>query len=139
VVQYIVNFKVLDYFTICLEIQNYKRVNQKLLSKKTVVDMTNSEVNFVFGNLNSRGGGERLTLVTMRTALNMGVKSFDLTTLYRPNVAQLNQSFGRKLSSVVKNLRRIYLISIVDYLEKSNLVTKYNSKRGLVTINTPGD
>lgn len=69
----------------------------------------------------------------------MGVKSFDLTTLYRPNVAQLNQSFGRNLSSVVKNLRRIYLISIVDYLEKSNLVTKYNSKRGLVTINKHGD
>lgn len=68
-----------------------------------------------------------------------GVKSFDLTTLYRPNVAQLNQSFGRKLSSVVRNLRRIYLISIVDYLEKSDLVTKYNSKRGLVTINTHGD
>jgi len=104
-----------------------------------VVDMTYSEVNFVFGNLNSRGGGERLTLVTMRTALNMGVKSFDLTTLYRPDVVQLNKSFGGKLSSVVRNLRRIYLISIVDYLEKSNLVTKYNSKGGFVTINTHGD
>jgi alpha-1,2-mannosyltransferase len=101
--------------------------------------MINNEVNFVFGNLNSRGGGERLTLVTMRAALNMGVKSFDLTTLYRPDVAQLNKSFGGKLSSVLRNLRRIYLISMVDYLEKSKLVTKYNSKSGSVTINTHGD
>jgi hypothetical protein len=43
--------------------------------------MSNYGINFVFGNLNPRGGGERLTLVTMRSTLNAGIKSFDLTTL----------------------------------------------------------
>lgn len=101
--------------------------------------MTNNEVNFVFGNMNSRGGGERLTLVSMIAALNTPVKSFDLTTLYRPKIAWLDESFGTKLSSVMRKLRRIYIISILDYLEKSNSVSNHYSKRGFVTINTHGD
>jgi glycosyltransferase involved in cell wall biosynthesis len=100
--------------------------------------MVNKEVNFVFGNLNSRGGGERLTLVTMKAALSIPVKSFDLTTLYRPNIYRLDKSFGGKLSSIMRKIRRIYVISILDYIEKSNIVTNY-STREFVTINTHGD
>lgn len=103
------------------------------------MDVINNEVNFVFGNLNSRGGGERLTLVTMRSALNAGVKSFDLTTLYRPNIPELERSFGGKLTSVMRNLRKIYIISITDYIEKTSLITGHYIKKGLVTINTHGD
>jgi glycosyltransferase involved in cell wall biosynthesis len=101
--------------------------------------MIDRKINFVFGDLNSRGGGERLTLVTMKAAYNMGIKFFDLTTLYRPNIAQLDKSFGRTLSSIMKNIRRIYIITMLDYLESSSLVTKYYSKKDFVTINTHGD
>jgi len=100
--------------------------------------MVNSKINFVFGNLNQRGGGERLTLVTMKATQNIGVRSFDLTTLYRPNLSELYKSFG-KLASVMKLLRRIYLISILDYLDKSNIPSTLNPKQEPVTINTHGD
>ncbi|HXV87504.1 MAG TPA: hypothetical protein VD710_00250 [Nitrososphaeraceae archaeon] len=90
--------------------------------------MTNNEVNFVFGNMNSRGRGERLTLVSMLAALNTPVKSFDLTTLYKSKIAWVDESFGTKLSSVMRKLRRIYIISILDYLEKSNSVSNPNIK-----------
>ena len=101
--------------------------------------MSNYGINFVFGNLNPRGGGERLTLVTMRSTLNAGIKSFDLTTLYRPDMAQRVKSFGEKLSSVMRNLRRVYIISITDYIEKSSLATSRSLKKEYVTINTHGD
>jgi glycosyltransferase involved in cell wall biosynthesis len=101
--------------------------------------MSNKHVNFVFGNLNPCGGGERLTLVTMKAMLNMSLKSFDLTTLYRPNIARLDQIFGRRLSFVVRKVTRIYIISLLDYLEQSNLVNDHYSKRYSVTINTHGD
>ena len=101
--------------------------------------MTNNEANFVFGNMNSRGCGERLTLASMIAALNTAVKSFDLTTINRPKIAWLDESFGTKLSSVMRKLRRIYIISILYYLEKSNSVSNHYSKRGFVTINTRGD
>jgi len=101
--------------------------------------MSNYGINFVFGNLNPRGGGERLTLVTMRSTLNAGIKSFDLTTLYRPDMAQRVKSFGGKLSSVMRNLRRVYIISITDYIEKSSLATSRSFKKEYVTINTHGD
>ena len=101
--------------------------------------MGKNDINFVFGNLNSRGGGERLTLVTMRSTLNIGIKTFDLTTLFRPDMTQLAKSFGGKLSSVMRNLRRIYIISITDYIEKSSLATSRSLKKEYVTINTHGD
>jgi glycosyltransferase involved in cell wall biosynthesis len=101
--------------------------------------MGKNDINFVFGNLNSRGGGERLTLVTMRSTLNIGIKTFDLTTLFRPDMTQLAKSFGGKLSSVMRNLRRIYIISITDYIEKSSLPTSRSLKKEYVTINTHGD
>jgi glycosyltransferase involved in cell wall biosynthesis len=101
--------------------------------------MLNKGVNFVFGNLNPCGGGERLTLVTMKAMLTTNVKSFDLTTLYRPSIHKLDQIFGRELTYVMRKLRKIYIISILDYLEKSNLVSDHYSKRYFVTINTHGD
>lgn len=101
--------------------------------------MLNKGVNFVFGNLNPCGGGERLTLVTMKAMLNTTGKPFDLTTLYRPSIPRLDQIFGRKLSFVMRKLRKIYIISILDYLEKANLVSDHYSKRYFVTINTHGD
>ena len=101
--------------------------------------MSHGMVNFVFGNLNPCGGGERLTLVTMKAMLNMGINSFDLTTFYRPNISRLDQIFGKELSSVMRRINKIQVIDMLEYLEKSNLAFKDLSKRYAVTINTHGD
>ncbi len=101
--------------------------------------MSHQTVNFVFGNLNPCGGGERLTLVTMKVMLNMGINSFDLTTFYRPNISRLDQIFGKGLSSVMRRVNKIQVIDMLEYLEKSNLAIKDPSKRYDVTINTHGD
>jgi len=47
------------------------------------------KVNFVFGDLNPCGGGERLTLVTMQAIMKMGINFFDLTTFERPDITKL--------------------------------------------------
>lgn len=96
-------------------------------------------VSFVFGNLNPCGGGERLTLVTMKAMLNMGVNFFDLTTLYRPSLSRLDKTFGKNLSSVMRRINKIRIIDMLDYLVKSNLGVKDVSERYHVTINTHGD
>lgn len=70
--------------------------------------MTNNEANFIFGNMNSRGCGERLTLVSMIAALNTPVKSFDLTTPYRPKIAWLDESFDTKLFCYEKTQENIH-------------------------------
>jgi glycosyltransferase involved in cell wall biosynthesis len=101
--------------------------------------MLNDAVNFVFGNLNSCGGGERLTLVTMNAMLNATGRSFDLTTLHKPSIARLDQTFGTKISFVMRKLRKIYIISILDYLEKLNLAVNHYAEKDSVTINTHGD
>jgi glycosyltransferase involved in cell wall biosynthesis len=101
--------------------------------------MSHQTVNFFFGNLNPCGGGERLTLVTMKAILNMGINSIDLTTIYRPDVSRLDQIFGNGLSSVMRRINKIQVIDMLEYLEKSHLVIKDVSKRYDVTINTHGD
>jgi hypothetical protein len=89
--------------------------------------------------LNPCGGGERLTLVTMKAMLNMGINSFDLTTFYRHNIPRLDQIFGKGLSSVMRRINKIQVIDMLEYLEKSNLTINDFSKRYSVTINTQGD
>jgi glycosyltransferase involved in cell wall biosynthesis len=104
--------------------------------------MPHQTVNFVFGNLNPCGGGERLTLVTMKAMLNMGINYFDLTTFYRPRISRLDQIFGIDLSTVMNKINKIQVIDFLEYLKRSNLVKKdlsKRSKRYSVTINTHGD
>jgi alpha-1,2-mannosyltransferase len=101
--------------------------------------MSHQTVNFVFGNLNACGGGERLTLVTMKAISNMGINSFDLTTFYRPNISRLDQIFGKDLSSVMRRINKIQVVDMLEYLERSNLAINDLSKGYSVTINTHGD
>jgi glycosyltransferase involved in cell wall biosynthesis len=89
--------------------------------------------------LNACGGGERLTLVTMKAMSNMGINSFDLTTFYRPNITRLDQIFGKDLSSVMRRINKIQVIDMLEYLERSNLAINDLSKGYSVTINTHGD
>ena len=80
------------------------------------------KVNFVFGDLNPCGGGERLTLVTMQAIMKMGINFFDLTTLERPDISKLESAFGKSLASIMKNIRQTSIINILEELEKQHLL-----------------
>ena len=56
-------------------------------------------------DLNPCGGGERLTLVTMQALSQMGI-DFDLTTLRSPEVAKLENAYGKNLVSVMKKIKK---------------------------------
>jgi glycosyltransferase involved in cell wall biosynthesis len=96
-------------------------------------------VNFVFGNLNPCGGGERLTLATMLAMLKMGINSFDLTTFDKPRTSRLNRIFGNELSCVMRKINNIHVISLLDYIEKSYMKVNRDKREYDITINTQGD
>ena len=96
------------------------------------------KVNFVFGDLNPCGGGERLTLVTMQAIMKMGINFFDLTTLERPDNSKLESAFGKSLASIMKNIRQTLIINILEELEKQPVVN-YEDRTYDITINTHGD
>ena len=97
------------------------------------------KVNFVFGDLNPCGGGERLTLVTMQAIMKMGINFFDLTTLERPDNSKLESAFGKSLASIMKNIRQTLIINILEELEKQQPVVNYDDRTYDITINTHGD
>ncbi|HEU5120294.1 MAG TPA: glycosyltransferase [Candidatus Nitrosocosmicus sp.] len=69
--------------------------------------------NFIYSNLNSCGGGERFTLVTMKAVYEMGLE-IDLTTLEQPNLSKLENAFGKDLASIMKKIRKINLLNMFD-------------------------
>src|SRR6188472_4091610 len=71
--------------------------------------------NVIVPDLNPCGGGERLTLVTIQALAQMGI-DFDLTTLKSPDISKLENAYGKKLVSVMKNIRKINLIDIIEEL-----------------------
>ena len=71
--------------------------------------------NVIVPDLNPCGGGERLTLVTMQALAQMGI-DFDLTTLKSPDILRLENAYGKKLVSVMKNIRKINLIDTIEEL-----------------------
>ena len=92
--------------------------------------------NVIVPDLNPCGGGERLTLVTMQALAQMGI-DFDLTTLKSHDIS--------KLVSVIKNIRKINLIDIIEELriqllqqekQKQHHQINYNYD---ITINTHPD
>lgn len=97
------------------------------------------KVNFVFGDLNPCGGGERLTLVTMQAIMKMGINFFDLTTFERPDIFKLESAFGKSLASVMKNIRQTSIINILEELEKKQPVVNHDDSTHDITINTHGD
>ena len=96
------------------------------------------KVNFVFGDLNPCGGGERLTLVTMQAIMKMGINIFDLTPLETPDNSKLDSAFGKSLASLMKNIRQTLIINILEELEKQPVVN-YEDRTYDITINTHGD
>ena len=91
--------------------------------------------NIVHADLNPCGGSERLSLVIMRALSEMGIE-FDFTTLEQPNVAKLENAFGKSIASVIKNIRRINILKLLEEqsINVINSVGKYT-----ITINTHGD
>ena len=99
------------------------------------------KANVIHGDFNPCGGAERLSLVTMHALLLMGI-DFDLTTLKTPDISKLENSYGKKLVSVMKSIKKINVINIIEELRQQQLGEEklhhkdYNYD---ITINTNGD
>jgi glycosyltransferase involved in cell wall biosynthesis len=97
------------------------------------------KANLIHGDFNPCGGAERLSLITMKSLLEVGI-DFDLTTLKSPDIRKLENSFGKNLVSVMKSAKRVNVINILEELrqqqqgEHENHYYTYD-----ITINTNGD
>ncbi|HEU4824685.1 MAG TPA: glycosyltransferase [Nitrososphaeraceae archaeon] len=95
------------------------------------------KANVIHGDFNPCGGAERLSLITMQALLEMRI-DFDLTTLKSPDIPKLENSYGKNLVSVMKNINKINVINIMEELrqqqEKDHEDYNYD-----ITINTNGD
>ena len=68
--------------------------------------------NVIHGDFNPCGGAERLSLVTIRALLEMGIDDIDLTTLTTPDIPKLENTYGKKLVSVLEKTNKI---NVIDY------------------------
>jgi glycosyltransferase involved in cell wall biosynthesis len=98
------------------------------------------KVNVIHGDFNPCGGAERLSLVTMHALLRMGI-DFDLTTLKSPDISKLENSYGKKLVSVMKSIKKINVINLIEELRQQQQEEKGDHKdyNYDITINTNGD
>ncbi|HET8792753.1 MAG TPA: glycosyltransferase [Nitrososphaeraceae archaeon] len=110
------------------------------------------KANVIHGDFNPCGGAERLALVTMQALLEMGI-DFDLTTLKSPDISKLENSYGKKLVSVMKSINKINIINILEELrhqkqqqqqlqlqkQQQQQKKNYNDYNYDITINTNGD
>src|ERR671924_226042 len=95
------------------------------------------KANVIHGDFNPCGGAERLSLITMQALLEMGI-DFDLITLKAPDIPKLENSYGKNLVSVMKNINKINVINIMEELRQQQKEDHedYNYD---ITINTNGD
>lgn len=91
--------------------------------------------NFIYSNLNPCGGGERFTLVTMNAVAEMGME-VDLTTLENPNFSKLDNAFGKDLTSIMKQLRKINVLRMFD---QKSIDSNISDNDYDLIINTHGD
>ena len=91
--------------------------------------------NFIYSNLNPCGGGERFTLVTMKAVAEMGI-DVDLTTLENPDLCKLENAFGKDLTSIMKQVRKINVLQMFNEQSIDRNITDNNYD---VIINTHGD
>jgi glycosyltransferase involved in cell wall biosynthesis len=93
------------------------------------------KANFIYSNLNPCGGGERFTLVTMKAVAEMGI-DVDLTTLENPDLSKLENAFGKDLTSIMKQVRKINILQMFNEQSIDRNITDNNYD---VIINTHGD
>ena len=100
------------------------------------------KANVIHGDFNPCGGAERLSLTTMQALLEMGI-DFDLTTLKSPDIPKLENSYGKNLVSVMKNINKINVINIMEELRQQQQQQRQGEDHGDynydITINTNGD
>ena len=92
------------------------------------------KANIIYSDLNPCGGGERLTLVTMRAILEMGI-DIELTTLEKPNTTKLENAYGKSIASVIKNIKKVNILKLLEEQSISNAIGKEYD----IIINTHGD
>jgi glycosyltransferase involved in cell wall biosynthesis len=93
------------------------------------------KANFIYSDLNPCGGGERLTLVTMQSVLEMGI-DIELTTLVKPNIKKIENSFGNDLASVINKIKKIHLL---NHILDEHSISKIMKNNYDIIINTHGD
>jgi hypothetical protein len=96
------------------------------------------KANLIHGDFNPCGGAERLSLITMKSLLEVGI-DFDLTTLKSPDIQKLENSFGKNLVSVMKYAKRVNVINILEELRQQQQEEHDNYYTYDITINTNGD
>jgi len=95
------------------------------------------KANIIHGDFNPCGGAERLSLITMRALLEMGI-DFDLTTLKSPNITKLENTYGKNLVWVMEEVKQINIINIMEELQRQQQ-ENYEDYNYDITINTNGD
>jgi glycosyltransferase involved in cell wall biosynthesis len=107
------------------------------------------KANVIHGDFNPCGGAERLSLTTMQALLERGI-DFDLTTLKSPDITKLENSYGKNLVSVMKSIKKINVINIIEELRKQKQKQQQQQQQQQqekdhedynydITINTNGD
>ncbi|MGA9154066.1 MAG: hypothetical protein WBZ36_26085, partial [Candidatus Nitrosopolaris sp.] len=97
------------------------------------------KANVIHGDFNPCGGAERLSLVTIKALFEMGIEDIDLTTLTRPNISKLQNTYGKNLVSVLEKINKINIINIFEELLRSQLGDLDQDYDYDITINTNGD
>ncbi|PWU82263.1 MAG: hypothetical protein DLM72_02870 [Candidatus Nitrosopolaris wilkensis] len=94
--------------------------------------------NVIHGDLNPCGGAERLSLMTMQALLEMRIDDITLTTLTKPDLSKLRNTYGKNLVSVMEKVNKINVVNLMEELrqqqEKDHQGYNYD-----ITINTNGD
>ena len=96
------------------------------------------KANIIHGDFNPCGGAERLSLVTIQALSEMGI-DFDLTTLKTPNITKLENTYGKKLVSVMENADKVNVINIMEELRRQQQEEERPEYNYDITVNTNGD
>jgi glycosyltransferase involved in cell wall biosynthesis len=96
------------------------------------------KANVVHGDFNPCGGAERLSLITMKSLLEVKI-DFELTTLKSPDILKLENSFGKNLVSVLERANKVNIINILEELRKQQEGENEDYYSYDITINTNGD
>lgn len=93
------------------------------------------KANFFYSNLNPCGGGERLTLVTMKAVLDIGIDIY-LTTLEKPIISKLENAYGKDIASVIRKIKKI---NVLQMLDEQSIKKDFENGGYDIIINTHGD
>jgi glycosyltransferase involved in cell wall biosynthesis len=93
------------------------------------------KANIIYTDLSPCGGAERLTLVTMYALSQRGV-NFDFTTYVQPNITMLENAYGSKIASIIKESEKINILESLEEPVINRITQKGNYD---ITINTQGD